>query len=240
MLGSYAGCSETIARPARHSATCSSTLLSVCPTDCTLALVALKYPPPAQQASKPLARGRAPALTDTFLVSCDGEAISLCHVTAAALAHETPTAAAWASDQELLIGTASGLALSLACKPAVRGAGAMSTLSGGSSSRKLQQPTVARALGLHLYNGRICGAAVLGQGAAADGEQARRCVLLATPSALFCLPGSGSLRKALEPFDSATAISIGLAIELDDGANPFPQARVSVQSHATGCWCWLA
>ena len=202
----------------------------MCPTDCTLAVVSLTYAAAAANG-----RGRAPALTDAFLIQCDGESISSCHINSAALSQDKPLCAAWLSGQQLVVGTAGGVALSVTRKAELRKNGmsaAVSTLSGSSGQRKLRQPAVARVLSLHESAAPICGAAVLGQSGALDHENARRCVLLVTPSALFCFPGVGDLHQVLEPFDSATAISIGLAIELDKGA---PSVHAIAQACARTC-----
>lgn len=207
------GCRHSIARPQRNGAACADTLLCVCPADSTLALVSLTYPPPTH----PPARGRQLLLSDTFLVTCDGESIVACHITSALVTHETPSAATWVSDQELLLGTASGNILTVRLRPSRNGA-AMSTMSGSSGSSKMRQPVVTRVLSLQQYASRVCGLAVLGAAGSSDGSAARRCVLVATPHMLLCFPGAGSVREVLAQYDSATAVSIGLAIELDVGA----------------------
>lgn len=230
-------------RSQRGSAACTSALLSVCASDPTLALICLTYAPAASAS----ARGRAhAATTDTFLARCDGEAIATAHVTAAPLAHETPTAAAWVSEHEAVLGTAAGalFTVQLRQQNRARGVGAVSTASGGSSALRVKPPVVTKACGLHQFARRVCGITVLSAAAdaqtapghagpaAAESSFGHCCVLVATASALLCFPGSGSVHDVLGQYDSATAVAIGAAIELDSGVQPCVLYTCRMPAHA--------
>jgi hypothetical protein len=223
----HTGCSQTIARASRAGTPTTSTLICVCPADCSLALICLTYDPPQHRPTAP-SRNRHTSNTDSYLVACDGTSIAATLISAPLLAHDTPTSAAWLGDREVLVGTAFGEALCVRLRPARSPAPSSST---STACPKPRQLTVERVLGLQHYASPICGVAVLGAAAAAQDARPRRCVLLASANALFCFPGVGTLCEVLEPFDSASAVQMGLVIELDKGASSF-------RDFATGYVLW--
>lgn len=211
------GCSTDIVSSTRAGRSCHRALLSVCPFNCGAAIISLSYAPPVQAES----RGRAAhSLTETYLVVCDGDSVRSKAVHGHAVAAETPTAAAWLSERSVLLGTASGVLLCLTLPRAPPSMSAVSASSGHGRSPKLAAPVASQVLSLQQHRQRIDGLAVLGLGGGPEDEQPWRCVLVATSTALFCFPGAGSITEMLAAFDSPTSVTIGLAIQLDEGALP--------------------
>ena len=209
-----AGCSADIVPSAKAGRSCHSALLSVCPFNSGAAIVSLAYAPAANRARA------TDSHTDTYLVVCDGDSVRSKAVGGHAVATETPTAAAWLSDRSALLGTASGTLLSLTLPRTPPSLSAASATSGRNRSPQLAAPVAAQVLSLQQHRQRIDGLAVLGLGAGGGaGEQPWRCVIVATSSALFCFPGTGSISDTLAAFDSPTSVTIGLAIQLDQGAH---------------------
>ena len=192
-----AGCSEAIADQQRNRAACQSTLLSVCPYDPSVALVSLTYAPPMD----PPSRGRSPPPTDTFLLYSGPSGITAHRLTHASLTAAPLTAATWLPPCSILLGTATGAILSVHF-------GDIAFL------QHFRQPTVAQAMRLHQYEAPVNGLLVVGD---VGGDATRCCVLIATPHVLLCFPGRGTVEAVLEQFDSASAVPIGVAIELDKG-----------------------